>query len=50
MSEADPQHLMSRLLNLAGGGVPTTAKAKLSAAGDTASDNGSGPKNWDKSL
>lgn len=40
----------SQLLNLGGGRMPTSAKGKFSAAGNIASDNGSGLKYWEKSL
>lgn len=48
MSKADKQ--TSQLLNLGGGRMPTSAKGKFSAAGNIASDNGSGLKYWEKSL
>ena len=44
MSKAGPQYPLSYLLNPGGGGVPASAKSKLSTADDAASDSGGGPE------
>ena len=44
MSKAGPQYPLSYLLNPGGGGVPASAKRKLSTADDAASDSGGGPE------